>query len=283
MKNIDVSVIYVNYNSTQSLLESIKSVNENTKNCKYEIIVVDNNSDENLEKLEKENIFLIKNKTNFGFAKACNIGAKNSRGKYLLFLNPDTILKGNCLYAMKDFLEKNKNAGACGCITIEGDRGNLKGGSRKFHTIFTEIIERLNLGEKFLNYSKTGEVDALIGACIMVSKKIFNEIEGFDENFFLYYEDIDLCKKIKNKGYKIYLLDTCTLYHQGGESTGKEFKDEFKLMKINLQSAYYYFKKNHGNIYAEIWKKTVKLIYYLKFLLKRDNRYLELAKWNIKN
>ncbi len=292
----EISIIYVNYFSEKYLIKSIESLVKNISNIDYEIIVVDNSvnieSKKKLENLKKvyPNINVILNKKNYGFGKGCNIGVKYAKGEDIVFVNPDVIFKNNSILSLKKVLDEDTSIGAVGCLTYEGERGYKPGGARKFHTFFTEFMERTNI-VKYLyknpyyfkwNFDSTKTVDALMGAIFITRKNIFQEIGGFDENFFLYYEEIDFFKRLWNKGCKVVFINTCYVIHIGGVSTKKNFSNEEILLE-NLKSAKYYFFKHYGKIYTYLWCKMVILVYFMKYIISKNKTYLNLVKWGLKN
>ncbi len=296
MKSIDISIIYVNYFSEDQIQKSLNSLINFTEKISYEVIIVDNsvNSESKIKLKElKKNFSFIKlifNEKNYGFGKGCNIGVKEAVGKYIAFINPDVIFENNALLILKGYLDKNKKIGAAGCLTYEGERSYLPGGARKFHTIFNEFLERSNLVKLLYknpyyfrwDFNSTKFVDALMGAMFLTRKKIFNEIGGFDENFFLYYEEIDFFKRLWNAGYKVIFIDKCTIIHKGGASIRRKYKDE-EILLLNLKSAKYYFTKHHGRVYSYLWSKMIFMLYFFKYLITQDKTYLTLAKWGLKN
>ncbi|GAB6162756.1 hypothetical protein JCM12298_19160 [Desulfothermus naphthae] len=289
-----VSIIYVNWNCCKDILNSMESVYNECHGFDYEIIVVDNDSEENIDPLRQSNIILIENSKNIGFGGGCNIGAKVAKGDYLVFLNPDTILQGNTIGCLINFLRANPYVGAVGPTVVDRD-GNIDfSAGRAFPSIFNEFLEHSTLTFKFpknsiigrpyystWDHCSTRPVDTLIGACMALPFSVFHEIGGFDENFFLYYEEVDLCHRIWESGYPVYYVHSCKVKHLGKTSTIKYFKTMDAIILQHLKSVYYYFKKHHGNIYAHIWRKMIATIYLLRFLKNRQPEFLEFFKWGI--
>ncbi len=217
---IQVSVIIVNYNTYSEILKCIGSLYSFTDDIFFEIIVVDNKSPErNIEYLSElfPEIIVLYSNNNRGFGAGCNMGARKSKGKYILFLNPDTIVKSNVLKEFYDFMERNTNTVAVSpnFIYPNGDQGYV---FNYFPDIVWEIFELFGRGygyrikrfNKLINTFSTErtplKVDWNTGACLFVSASKFSDINGFDENYFLYYEDVDLQLRLKEKGCEIYNL-----------------------------------------------------------------------------
>ncbi len=223
-----VSVIIVNYNTPDLLdvcLESLYSFNNTNF---FEVIVVDNASDKKISKkrlLEYPNISIIENQENVGFAKANNQGAAKAIGDYLFLLNSDTILNSNILVPMLNFYEGKKDIGILAPRLLNKDMSIQYYGS---------ILGRY----KYLG-DKPRVVGFLSGAAMFIKRDLYMQVGGFDENYFFYNEDLDLCKTLTLKGYKNYYHPGITLVHLGGGST---FSAK-SLKKQAWKSSWYFFKK----------------------------------------
>lgn len=259
-----ISIIIVNYNTFDEIVKCINSVVLHSSNINYEIIVIDNNSVErDIENLSVlfPNIILILSGENKGFGAGCNIGAKKAKGKYLLFLNPDTIVENDIINELYLFMEKTPNAVALSpnFIYPNGDQGYT---FNYFPDIVWEIyelfgrgygyrIKRFNKMIKTFSIERTPlKVDWNTGACLFVSASKFCDINGFDENYFLYYEDVDLQLRLKEKGGDIYNLPYINVVHSTNASTKKSIDDSVyyynmgksKLLYINKHFSF--FKRN---------------------------------------
>jgi len=234
----DVSVVIVNYNVkdlADNCIASIYKANDNK--YKLEIFFVDNNSiDGSSEHISNKypEVIIISNDKNIGFSKANNIALKRAQGKYLLILNPDTILEEGTFERLITFAEKDINTGAVTSKLILAN-GQLDSACRRsFPTpsvaiprIFglsklfpkSKIFGKYNLS--YLDENKTYEVDAICGAFMFIPKKVLDKVGLFDEDYFMYGEDLDLCFRIKKAGYKIYYFPEVTTIHFKGESTRK--------------------------------------------------------------
>jgi len=222
-----------------------------------EIIVVDNNSsDRSQEYLPQKfaDVKFIFNDANLGFAKACNQGFKISSGDYALFLNPDTILSETCLKDCISFFEAHTDAGAVGVKMLD-EKGNflkeskrgLPSPSASFYKLFgltamfpgSKIIGKYYEGH--LPESENNPVDILSGAFIMIKRKVFEKVNGFDESFFMYGEDIDLSLRITQLGFKNYYLGKVSVTHLKGGSTTYNYKyvqDFYGAMNLFVKKHY---------------------------------------------
>ncbi len=234
---MDISVIIVNYNVKYFLEQCLCSVIKACANIKAEIFVVDNNSTdgsrEYLETKFSQVIFKWKN-SNDGFAKANNSVLGEAKGEHILFLNPDTILPEDCFEKCLAFFEKNKSCAALGIRMIDGAGKFLKESKRSFPSPVTSFFKITGFAALFpssklfakyyaghLNEKENNEVDVLVGAFMMVKSEVLKQMNGFDEDYFMYGEDIDLSYRIQKTGYKNYYFADSCIIHFKGESTQK--------------------------------------------------------------
>jgi len=234
---IDVSVIIVNYNSFKLLKACLESIIHHSQGFEFEIIVVDNNStDGDIELItnEFENIKLIKNEKNEGFAKANNRGSEIAEGKYLLLLNNDVEFFQNSIKDIFDFMEKRECEQLVGCKLLNKDYSiqtsvhsfptllNVVGANFFLYKIFpnSPLVNKNYLMKKAIkDPTNTIEVEALFGAFLFLLKKSFIDLDGFDENFHFYHEDTDFCFRFKKKlGSVIYFKSTAIIHYGGGTS-----------------------------------------------------------------
>ena len=234
---MNISVIIVNYNVKYFLEQCLHSVYNASKKLNIEVFVVDNNSvDGSCQMLydKFKDVYLIENKTNTGFAKANNQAINKAAGKYILILNPDTVLEENTLQTCFDFMENHPDAGCMGVKMIDG-KGHFLPESKRalptpavaFYKVFglsglfprSRRFGRYHLG--FLDKEETHEVDILPGAFMFIRKDVLDKTGYFDETFFMYGEDIDLSYRILQAGYKNYYHPGTTIIHYKGESTKK--------------------------------------------------------------
>jgi GT2 family glycosyltransferase len=268
---MDVSVCIVSWNTRDLLYECIKSIKEKTTGINYEIIIVDNASSDGSTDMVLEkcpDCKLIASKRNLGFARGNNRAVQEASGKYILYLNPDTELITNAVYGMFSYLEKNNDVGAIGCRLVDADGKILNPCAGTFPTPFNTINSLLFLNRIFKksvlfsareldywNHEDSRHVDCISGACMMVRKQIIDEIEGFDENIFMYAEDLDICFRILRSGWKIYYLSEEVIAHYEGASSKKKGK-YFSTLR-QKESDLYFFKKNYGYVKAILYKSAI--------------------------
>lgn len=234
----DISVVIVNYNVKDLVDNCISSVyRANDNKYKLEIFFVDNNSiDGSVNHIAEKypDVIVISNDRNLGFSKANNIALKKAAGKYILILNPDTILEEGTFDKLISFCEKDKTIGAVTSKLILTD-GKLDSACRRSFPVPSVAIPRmLGLSKLFpksktfgkynltyLDENKTYEVDAICGAFMFIPKAVLDKAGLFDEDYFMYGEDLDLCFRIKKSGYKIFYYPEVTTIHFKGESTRK--------------------------------------------------------------
>ena len=253
---VHLSVIIVNYNARLLIEQCIISVKKALHTIPGEIIVVDNHStDGSKEYLQTlTGIKLVFNGENIGFAKACNQGFKTSTGKFVLFLNPDTIVPATALSACIAFFESHTEAGAIGVRMMDGNGRFLKESKRgypspsvSFYKLFglSAIFPRSKTFAKYyqghLHEKDISNVEVLSGAFMMIRAEVFKKVNGFDEDFFMYGEDIDLSLRINKAGYKNYYLGNIGVTHfKGGSTTynSQYVQDFYKAMKLFVNKHY---------------------------------------------
>ncbi|GHV43707.1 glycosyl transferase [Bacteroidia bacterium] len=257
---MDISIIIVNYNTKELIRNCICSVFEKTQGVDFEVIVVDNASqDGSQEMLKKEfpNIKLIENNENLGFGRANNLGARYAKGKYLFLLNSDTILLSNAVKILFDFMESSPKCGICG--------GNLYDESGKptmsysmflpsftdeLNIFFLEMIGKMMYGKNTLhNHSDKKRIVGFIsGADFMIRAEIFGRMNGFDEDFFMYYEETELTFRVRKAGWLSYSIPQAKITHLESKST----KNWQTSTKIFFESRDKYYRKTHNKLYHKI-------------------------------
>lgn len=263
MKNI--TILITTYNSSKYITKLLQSINH-SKNLVTKVIIMENNSpDEQITKnLISEfkqthdlNIMFISNKSNVGFAKSCNRIAKTSKSKYILFLNPDTELKRNSLRILLTHAIQ-LNADIAGGKAIDYS-GRNHGSVVRCPNLFIGLFEFTNLGKLFrfskahemfycedidvLNSEKDTRVDVVSGAYLLAKRKAFEKLGGFDEEFFMYLEDVDLGKRANDAGMNVIFCPHSVIQHVGGASSKNKYKIRHQAW---FDSRKYYFKKHFG-------------------------------------
>ena len=247
MTSNSVSVIIVSYNVKRYVTHCIETVLCSDYIGEKEIIVVDNNSFDETSQYLRETfpeIKLIENHKNVGFGKAVNHAAETATGEYLLILNPDTILQENTISTFVNYLKTHSEVGLIGPKIINPDGTLQLTCKRSFPTLsvalpkllgFSKIFPQTKWAGKYnltyLDPNKIHSVDAVSGSCIFIRKTLFHEIDGFDEQFFLFGEDLDLCFRMKQKGHEIHYVPSTQILHYKGESV--------KFAPYDSRSAFY--------------------------------------------
>jgi GT2 family glycosyltransferase len=254
---LDLSIIIVNYNVKEFLLNLLHSIEKASSKIKKEVIIVDNASDDGSVELIKNKfpfVRLIENKVNAGFGKANNQALKIARGNFILLINPDAVVSEDTFDKMISFFNDYPDAGLAGCKIINAD-GSLQLACRRsfpgpwtsftkvtgLSTIFSKskIFARYNL--TYLNENETYEVDAISGSFMMMRREVYDKVGGFDEQFFMYGEDLDLCYRVQQAGFKVYYVHSTQVIHYKGESTKRSNLDETRV----FYDAMHQFVKKH--------------------------------------
>ncbi len=263
---MQLSIIIVNYNVKYFLEHCLHSVLAASKNLLCEIIVVDNNSKDDSNAMVEEKfptVVLIKNDMNIGFAKANNQAFHIAQGKYILYLNPDTIVPEDCFEKCFAYMEQHENAGALGCRLIDGKGQFLPESKRGYPSAwaaFCKISGLSSLFKKskkfnqyhmgFLAENEIAEVDILVGCFMFCRKKVLDITGSFSEEYFMYGEDIDLSHKIIEAGYKNIYFPETTVIHYKGESTKKGSMNYVKMFyNAMLVFARKNFSGSNKNLY----------------------------------
>lgn len=262
----EVSIILVSFNTRELLKKCLKNIYEKSEGIAREVIVVDNASlDFSSEMVIAEfpNVRLIRSPINLGFAAANNTAFKVAKGTYFVLLNTDAFLHEGALQKALDYIKKNPRIGLGGARLVNSD-GSWQPSARLFPSLLNEFLQLSGLADKyphssfFGRYNRTwasvGEMcltDWVPGAFSIIPKKILEEVGYFDERFFLYYEEVDLCKRIKAAGYQVVYWPDVVVTHLGGESSktiqNQTFsKKEAQLILWRMRSQLLYFRKHHG-------------------------------------
>jgi hypothetical protein len=268
---MELSIIFVNWNSVDYLRECIASIYENAHGISFEIIVVDNASPQGgVETIHEQfrDVKIIKSPTNVGFAKANNIGFEQSTGSYVLFLNPDTQLLGPTLNILLGHIKSLPDAGIVGCKMLNTDRTVQITSIQRFPTILNQVInaEYLQLrwpdcplwsiGPLFSNEAKVVKVEVIPGACMLLRREVFAQVGMFSDDYFMYAEDLDLNYKLKQAGYTNYYVGEATIIHHGGRSSSRQKVSQWSTtMKYRAMTRYY--RKTRGPLYEFMYRATM--------------------------
>ncbi len=246
-----LSVVILNYNVRYFLEQCIRSVQKALENWDSEIIVIDNDSNDDSCQMVKTlfpNIILIENKENVGFSKANNQAVAVAKGEYVCILNPDTAVSEDTFRQAIEYSERIENIGALGVYLMDGTGNFLLESKRNLPTPKVSLMKLSGFSKKYyahqISETQQGEVEVLVGAFMILKKSIYNEVGGFDEDYFMYGEDIDFSYKITKAGYQNHYMGSTTVLHYKGESTKKDdvyFERFYGAMQIFYRK---HFNKN---------------------------------------
>ena len=279
---INVSIIIINYKTPQLVIDCVNSIVEKTNNLNYEIIVVDNNSEDNskdiIERYLDGQIIFIESKENLGFGTGNNLGVQYARGEYLFFLNSDTVLINNAIKILYDYMISHKEVGIVGgnlytidlkpspSFSMSFDKIEDYKDNSKWLTILKNKLFR-HKQKKNIVFNDTDEplkVGYVYGTDMMMKKKLFDDIHGFDSDFFMYAEEEDLSYRVVESGKEIWSIPDARIIHLDGGSSISNNKFNSKHFKMRLHGGFIYFKKRLGNEGIEKYYK------YRKRLFVRD-------------
>lgn len=275
-----VSIIIINYRQKKLVDKCLESIQKNV-NSSHEIIIVNNSPEVAIGSGTGVNVIPNENR---GFSQANNLAATQAAGNYLLFLNADTEVSNDFLdEAVKIYEEKN--AGVLG-MKLYNEDGTFQLSFWEENTFSNERINKQN-EEKFKNrdnayinsivkeYSKVKEVDWVSGAAMMIRKDIFEKVGGFDEDFFLFYEDADLCKRLKDAGYGIYFYPGSDIMHLKGENVNEDFSGKTYFYAKQSQILYY---KKHNSFFQRLLLRSYLLLKFgFKYLFSFKSIYLKIV------
>jgi len=259
---MDMSIVIVTWNSQDFIRNCLDSVLLLPDRVRCEVIVVDNASCDQTANIVREfypEANLIENKANLGYARANNQGIEQAQGRYLLLLNPDTQLMDDSLSSMYELMEGNPRIGAVGPKLLNPD-GSTQPSCREFPRFSTLIWEFTGLSRLFpkskifggwrmgyFAFDRAGEVDQPMASCLMLRRETLEEIGVFDEAFSMFFNDVDLCFRIKEAGWKIYFEPEAHVIHHGGASTRKAKRKMIWLSHL----AFYKFFSKHRKGFAD--------------------------------
>jgi GT2 family glycosyltransferase len=264
---MQLSVIILNYNVRYFLEQCVFSVQKALENIDGEIIVIDNNSSDDSCAMMKEkfpNVKLIQNKKNSGFPKGNNIGVAEAKGEYLCILNPDTVVaEDTFLKILNSKLQTpNSKLGIVGCKLIDGTGNFLPEAKRGVPTpwvAFTKIFGLYKISNFFGKYyaqhlteNQSGKVDILVGAFMIMKRDLYNQVGGFDENCFMYSDDIDLSYMVLKSGKENYYFHETSVIHYKGEST---IRDGLYMKRFREAMQFFYKKHFKKSVFFDLMMK----------------------------
>jgi GT2 family glycosyltransferase len=285
MKGSLVDIVIVNWNAGSYLQDCIKSIVDNKNENIGNVVIVDNGSTDNSLSFlpnDKTYINIIREKINHGFGKACNIGATYTDSKYILFLNPDTKINESSINESINFMEKQSSSdvGICG-IQLK-DKHGISASCSRFPSVLNILSSSIGLSKLFFklgapmkdfSHESSIEVDQVMGAFFFIRRDLFYQCNGFDEQFFVYFEEVDLSKRIKDLGFKSFFLADCNAFHAGG---GVSQQVKAKRLFYSIRSRILYSRK-HFNFLSYM------LIYFMSLLVEPFPRIaFSIAKFEFK-
>ncbi|MFB0564777.1 MAG: glycosyltransferase family 2 protein [Candidatus Aminicenantaceae bacterium] len=282
----EISALIVNYNAKEYVLRTLESVHRNMSGLDYEIIVADNASDDGSVESIKERypeVRLIAFNYNAGYAKANNYLAKHASGRYLLFLNNDTFILKGSVEKLIEIKKRDLEYGIVAPLILNPD-GSYQQSFGKDLNIFSELFLKLFAENWYCLYLKLKKekmnrnVDWVSGACFLIERSLYEKVKGFDENFFLYVEDADLGRRIRQLGYKIHFSSESRIIHSRGISVSKYPQH---ILPIAKRSQLFYYSKHNSRLALGVLRIYLFLRFKLKlliFYLKGDSKGCEVCR-----
>ncbi len=308
MDMFDLSIVIVSWNTRELLKECLKSIYQYTKNLKFEIFVVDNASSDGTVEMLKQlfpQVKVIANPENMGFSKANNQAIRVSKGRYVVLLNPDTLLVQDMFSPLITYADAREKIGVIGPRILSRDGKKIQSGcARRLPNLYLEFCRLSGLSRKFpktrifgsecmfyWDHTDSRYVEGLSGACMVVRRSSIDDVGLMDENQFMYGDDIDWCKRFLNAGWQIFYYADASIIHYGGESA----KQVNLFAAIQEEKARMYFhRKYHGKLYALLFSLQVSFFslgkYIWNVLFKSNNPdskelmeiYKSMFVWSIK-
>jgi GT2 family glycosyltransferase len=302
----ELSIIIVNWNCLDYTRECLASIYSNPPDSPFEVIVVDNASTTDAPDLLKgqfPKIRLVKNRENLGFARANNVGCRESIGSYLLFLNPDTLVLDNALGWMLGQLKSLPDAGAVGCRLLNSDGTIQTSCIQRFPTIWNQALDADALRTRWPLWKLWGmaplftecaapvSVEVISGACLMVRRSVFEAVGQFSAEYYMYAEDVDLCYSMRLLGWQCYYVNAGKVIHHGGGSS-KQRREHNWATVMQRKAILQFCRKTKGPVYSKLYQMaiglsaTVRLVALLPLLLisrltsVEGNVRLTMSKWS---
>lgn len=278
---MDLTILIVNWNSADYLRKCLNSIFAQKTDLDFEVIIVDNASYDGSDLIVKDEfpgVKFIQSEENLGFAKANNLAFQFSSGRILLFLNPDTEIMDSGLNAMFSSLESIPEAGVIGCRLLNSDMSLQTSCVQSFPTILNQILDVEYLRVRFPGLKFWGiralffykgspeEVEAVSGACLMIKRDVFQKVNLFSTDYFMYSEDIDLCYKVRKAGFKVFYTDEAKVIHHGGQSVKNTQVNYFSILLMR-ESLLKFLKTTKGSLYGDIYRITMALAAILRLIM----------------
>lgn len=260
--NVDVSIIIVNYHTSCQVRDCVESIHKYSSGFTYELIIVDNASEPELKELYSADpeVKVVLLEENVGFGRANNAGFEVARGRYLFCLNPDTILLNNAIGTLVDFMDAHPEVSACGGNLFNTDMQPTLSFRRQLPGFKWEINDFLNLKPEkrkygsnriFNNSGRPFEVGYITGADLMLRRDVVEKVGGFDPHFFMYYEETDLCSRIRKAGGKIFSVPEARIQHLEGGSFEKGESISLSRVERSEAGRRVYYRLNFNWLYRQ--------------------------------
>lgn len=257
----DVSIVILNWNTRDLLLECLRAVEANTDGLSVEVLVVDNAStDDSVSRVRRDfpHIRVVENQTNLGFAAGNNLGAREATGRYVLLLNTDAFLRPGALGQLARLLDVNPRAGLCGAQLLNPD-GSFQASHTAFPTLAREFLILSGLGRLIFGsyYPSQGPdraagprpVDYVEGACLLFRPEAYWQVGGLDAGFFMYAEEVDLCMALRRAGWQVWYVPAAEVVHLGGASSASRRPEREADLYV---SRVRFFRKHYGPLHARL-------------------------------
>jgi N-acetylglucosaminyl-diphospho-decaprenol L-rhamnosyltransferase len=268
---MQLSVVIVNWKSSDFLDKAIASLEANLGSFEHEVVVIDSGSFDGCGEMLKQKhpqVHFVQSTTNLGFGRANNEAVSRTRGRVLLFLNPDTLIVGDAIQRLHQALVSLPGAGIVGPRLLNEDGTVQETCIRAFPTLLNQVLDSDMLRSRFPESALWGtaplhessdwpvRVDAVSGACLMISRARFDAIGGFSTDYFMYGEDMDICLKADRAGLDVYYLPGATVVHFGGKSSANAPANTFAAV-MRLESQWRFFRKNESASYAAAYRAVM--------------------------
>jgi len=277
---MDLSILIVNWNSAHYLKPCLASVYREVKGIEFEVLVVDNASYDGsaeLVRTEFPQATFIQSDKNLGFIRGNNLLFRQAKGRNLLLLNPDTEIVGDAIKRMVGHLDSLRQAGVIGCRLVNADGSVQTNSIQAFPTILNQLLDsdfllrrfpssRLwKLGPLYEDASAPAEVDSVSGACLMVKRNLFEQVGLLSDDYVMYADDLDLCAKVKQAGYKVYFANQSRVIHHGKKSTNSLQRG---LSEVWMKDSVYKFLcKFRGRWYGALYKLAMAAVAVVRLIL----------------